>query len=193
MKGKFQYDLCEYLLVVDLPNRINWEVEDIKQEFVAAYGDFKGAASIPYISVLNLILHKSQEKEVLNRLSERLSAMEGFDISLRDFGFFDSGNTVYINVNSGGSLETIHNFLLADLYVKRVLMSPANRNLKPYLTIGRKLTDSQFRNAYHDFKYRQYANFFRVSSLTLLKRKGPLANWSFFAEIPLKVEEGCVV
>lgn len=193
MKGKFQYDLCEYLLVVSPPNWVNWEIEDLKQEFAGYNGEYLGLNAVPHISMLNLILHKSQEEEVVNRLKKRLSAIESFDISLNGFSFFDESNTFYINVEEEGTLMGLHNFLVADLYVKNVLMSPANRNFKPHLTIGRKLSDAQFRNAYHEFKNKQYTNYFRANSLTLLKRKGPVANWSFFAEIPLRVEEGCVV
>jgi len=119
--------------------------------------------------------------------------MDSFDVSLDGFGFSDSGNGFHINVDSVGAIETIHNFLLADLHVKRVLMSPANRSYSPHLPIAKKLSDSQFRNAYHEYRHERYTNFFRVESLTILKRKGPLANWSFFAELPLKEEVGCVV
>ena len=193
MKGKFQYDLCEYLLVVNLPNRIGWDVEDIKRGFAASYGDFTGMEALPYISVLNLILHRSQEEEILRRLKGQLFRIDSFDVLLDGFGFFDVGNSFHIQVDSCGAIESLHNFLLADLHVKRVLMSPANRSFKPHLPIGKKLTDAQFRNAYHEYRHERYTNLFRVDSLTLLKRKGPVANWSFFAELPLKEEVGCVV
>ena len=193
MKGKFQYDLCEYLLVVNLPNRIGWDVEDIKRGFAVSHGDFAGMEALPYISVLNLILHRSQEEEILHRLKKQLFRIDGFDVLLDGFGFFDAGNSFHIQVDSRGAIESLHNFLLADLHVKRVLMSSANRSFKPHLTIGKKLTDTQFRNAYHEYRHQRYTNLFRVDSLTLLKRKGPVANWSFFAELPLKEEVGCVV
>lgn len=193
MKGKFQYDLCEYLLVVNLPNRVSWDVEDIKRGFATSHGDFSGQEAMPYVSVLNLILHRSQEQEVLERLEKQLNRIDSFDVALNGFGFYDTGNAFHINVDSRGAIESVHNFLMADLHVKRVLMSPANRNFNPHLPIAKKLTDTQYRNAYHEFRNQDYTNFFRVDSLALLKRRGPLANWSFFADLPLKEEVGCVV
>ncbi len=193
MKGKFQYDLCEYLLVVNLPNRVSWDVEDIKRGYAASHGNFHGLDAVPYVSVLNLILHRSQEQEIIERLEKQLNRIDSFDVSLNGFGFHDTGNAFHINVDSRGAIETIHNFLMADLHVKRVLMSPANRSFNPHLPLAKKLTDAQFRNAYHEYRNQEYTNFFRVESLTLLKRRGPLANWSFFADLSLKEEIGCVV
>ena len=193
MKGRFQYDLCEYLLVVSPPNWVNWEVEDIKQEFAMFHGEFQGLHTVPHISLLNLILHKSQEENVVNKLLKKLSAIEGFDVVMDGYDFFEESNAFSIKVKESAALLSLHNFLVADLYVKQVMMSPANRNFNPHLAIGRKLSDRQFRNAYHEFRNKEYTNYFRVNSLTLLKRKGPVANWTFFADIPLKVEEGCVV
>ena len=193
MKGKFQYDLCEYLLVVSPPNWVNWEVEDIRQGFAMYHGDFQGSNAVPHIALLNLILHKSQEETVVNKLEKKLSGMEGFDLSLDGFGFFEESNGFCIRVEENSALLSLHNFLVADLYVKQVMMGPANRNFNPHLALGRKLSDQQFRNAYHEFRNKEYTNYFRVNSLTLLKRKGPVANWAFFADIPLKEEEGCVI
>ncbi|MCE7991189.1 MAG: 2'-5' RNA ligase family protein [Roseivirga sp.] len=194
MKGKFQYDLSEYLLVVSPSNRVNWEVEDIKLELAGNYGPYRGVKSKPHISLLNLVLHKTQEQEIVDRLKKKAASLESFDVVLDGFDFFDESNTLYVNIASGAiALTSLHNYLTADIQIKELMVGQVNRSFSPHLTIGRRLTDAQFRNAYHEFKNKSYANYFRVDSISLLKRKGPAADWTYLMEIPLKVEEGCVV
>lgn len=194
MKSKFQYDLSEYLLVVNPSNRVNWEVEDIKLELANSYGPYRGVKSKPHISLLNLVLHKTQEKEIVERLKKKASSLDSFDIVFDGFDFFDESNTLYVNIASGGNaLTSLHNYLTADIHIKELMVGQVNRSFSPHLTVGRRLTDAQFRDAYHEFKNRSYTNYFRVDSISLLKRKGPAADWTYLMEIPLKVEEGCVV
>lgn len=194
MKGKFQYDLSEYLLVVNPSNRVNWEVEDIKLELANGNGPYRGVKSKAHISLLNLVLHKTQEKEIVSRLKKKVASIDSFDVVLDGFDFFDETNTLFVNIASGANaLTSLHNYLTADIHVKELMVGPVNRNFNPHLPIGRRLTDTQFRNAYHEFKNKNYTNYFRVDSVSLLKRKGPASDWTYLMEIPLKVAEGCVV
>jgi 2'-5' RNA ligase len=194
MKGKFQYDLNEYMLVVNPSNRVNWEVEDLKLELASNYGPYRGVKSKAHVGLMNLVLHTSQEREIVSRIKKKAASIDSFDIVLDGFDFFDESNTLFVNMISGANpLISLHNYIMADVHIKELVTGPANRNFTPHLTIGRRLTDTQFRNVYHEFKNRPYTNYFRVDSVSLLKRKGPASDWTYLMEIPLKVAEGCVV
>lgn len=194
MKGKFQYDLNEYMLVVSPSNRVNWEVEDIKLDLANNYGPYRGVKSKAHIPLLNLVLHSSQEREIVDRISKKADSIDTFDIVMDGFDFFDESNTLFVNIASGdGPLVNLHSYLMADIHIKELVTGPVNRSFSPHLTIGRRLTDTQFRNVYHEFKNKSYTNYFRVDSVSLLKRKGPASDWTYLMEIPLKVAEGCVV
>jgi 2'-5' RNA ligase len=194
MSGKLEYDLNQYLLVVNPSNRVNWEIEDLKLEFAKEYGAYRGVKATPYISLLSMSFHTENEREMVDLLSKKASCIDSFDVVLSGFDFFDESNTLLVNMAAGANaLTSLHNYLVADVHIKERVIGTVKRNFTPQLTIGRKLTDNQFRNAYHEFKNKPYANYFRVDAVSLLKRKNLTADWTYLMDIPLKVAEGCVV
>ncbi len=186
MKNGIQENLCDYFVLINPPNWINWEVEDMKYEFATHYGNYPSFNSKPHISLMHFTEHESAEEKVLNSLSERVSNMNSFDISLCGFDFFYANNTFYINVESKGPVKSLHDSLLMEMDLNKVYFQRID-DYTPHITIGRKLTDSQFRNAFHEFNDRSYTNYFRVEYLTILKRKMGETSWQEFKEIPLKV------
>ena len=55
----------------------------------------------------------------------------------------------------------------------------------PSMTISEKLSDSDYRDAFHELSNKNYTNYFRVEYLTVLKRSAKDESWQYFTEIPL--------
>ena len=186
MKNGIQESLCDYFVLINPPNWINWEVEDMKYEFATNYGSYPSEKSRAHISLLHFTEHENAENKVLKALSKMASAMSTFDVSLKGFDFFYTNNTFFIDVESKGPVKSLHDSLLMELDLNKVYFQRIE-DYRPHITVGRKLTDSQFRNAFHEFSNRSYTNYFRVEYLTILKRKAGEHSWQTFKELPQNV------
>ena len=185
MKNIQEEKLYDYFVLINPPNWINWEVEDIKYDFANHYGNYPSQNSKPHISLMHFTEEEKSEKKVLESISKMASNTDTFDISLRGFDFFYTNNTFYIDVESKGPVVSLVNSLLIELDMNKVSFEKLD-DYKPHITVGRKLTDSQFRNAFHEFNNRSYTNYFRVEYLTVLKRGSGDTSWQYLTEIPLK-------
>ncbi len=185
MKNTSEQNLHDYFVLISPPNWINWEVEDMKYDFATNYGNYPSQDTKPHISLMHFTEVEKSEKKVLESISKMASNMSTFDISLRGFDFFYTNNSFYIDVESKGPVKNLHDSLLMELDLNKVSFE-RTKDYTPHMTIGRRLSDSQFRNAFHEFNARSYTNYFRVEYLTVLKRERGHNSWEHLTEIPLK-------
>jgi len=185
MKQSTNHHMHEYFVLINPPNRINWDVEDIEFEFEEHSGKKFNHEIEPHIPLANFIQHHEREEKVIQSLQDVASRLKSFDVSLAGFDFYDKKNRLSIDIKNKRPVEALHDSLLSQLLLSDVPVDKSADAFHPSMTISEKLSDSDYRDAFHELSKKNYTNYFRVEYLTVLKRSTKNESWQYFTEIPL--------
>lgn len=185
MKKSTNHHMHEYFVLINPPNRINWDVEDIEFEFEEHSGKKLNHDIEPHIALANFVQRHEREEKVIQSLQDIASRLNPFDISLAGFDFYDKKNRLSIDIKNKRAVKVLHDSLLSQLPLKDVPVDRSADTFYPSMTISEKLSDSDYRDVYHELSKKNYTNYFRVEYLTVLKRTAKNQSWQYFTEIPL--------
>lgn len=161
----------KYFIAIVIPEPLQTRIEEIKQMLFKNY-NLNGALRSPAHITLHRPFEWKVEKE--NILIEKLRTFrfdEGFNLRLKDFGFFDP-RVIYISI--------LHEQLLFDLqqnlknFAKKELklLNEVNdlRGFHPHVTIAfRDLKKAMFYEVQNEFKEKRFEGKFGYEGFSLLK------------------------
>ena len=185
--------LCEYFIIISPPHLIKKEVKSIKYEFAKKNGVYTGLHSHAHITLMNFPQSEERERELAQSIRKIVSEQPCFCVLLKGFDFFPANNTFFINIKNKKPIEKLYETLRVSLYQNRLSLKNIKKGCTPHLTIGRKLSDDQYINAYKSFSEKPYTAGFNVDSLTLLKRGNSVDRWSHFIEAPFIKKVDCTL
>ena len=177
--------LFEYSIVLNLPGEICWQLEDLKHDFGMRFGEYEDQFKRPLVPIVKTLLHVSDEQKLLNALRRVGTEVQDFDMNLQGFDFFEHSNTCFVDVENKAPAINLHHIVTEQLYQENLISKKALGDYVPHVAIGSQLTDSQYRNAYHKFTRKMFANYFRVNQLTVLTRRIDRYPWSHLTDVPL--------
>ncbi|OEK00836.1 hypothetical protein BFP97_04625 [Roseivirga sp. 4D4] len=178
--------LYYYLIVINPSDHVSKEVRWIKSEFAERYGRYKSLYSLPHITITNFFQSLDRNDRILECIADTVSTIPAFDVSLSGFDFFDSNNTLFIDIEDKTSLVSLYSSLWCELYLNWVPLSFFKSTYIPHLTIGRTLSSRQFIASQNEFYRRSYRNSFKAKSLTVLGKNSLMAKWDCIADFPFK-------
>lgn len=162
----------EYLLLLSPDEKIKHETMEIKKVFNKEYGINNATISRPHITLVNFCQFESMEKSIFETLKAISKHVQPTVIELSGFGQFKE-STIFIDVIENSSI--LNCITLIKSHVRKKLN--LSRRFKPqfsnhlHLTIARKISASQFINAWKVCKDKEYNNSFIADEMLLLKRE----------------------
>lgn len=178
-----------YFLAVIPPEPVYSEAQTLKQLFADEYNSKAALRSPPHVTLhMPFLIKPEKESELLQVLVAEFVKPTPFEIRLDGFGQFKQ-RVIYIKIEPSDQLEALHKSL------QRVMKQNFNifnadykdRGFNPHLTVAfRDLKKQEFKNAWSQFKDRDFSANVLVNSFSLLKHNGK--HWEVFKDFELRKE-----
>lgn len=170
--NNFQHpDLFEYLLIVSPGKEVYEKVMDEKQAFYENYKEIVAIKTKPHITVSNFVATEGLENILLKWIQRATAEQESFNVCLNNYSGFP-GNAVFLRVQDPIPFREL---------IKR--LQPISRQLKnfgcpafqfsqtPHMSIARGLSKDVYDKAISEYARKEFAAFFNVSELVLLRKQ----------------------
>lgn len=157
----------QYLLAIDPPPHIRYEVETLKKNFHRHFDHHQAVASKPYLQLCSFLASGTKEAELAAKVAAVAGKHAPFTISLKNFGSIFN-HTIYIALLQPDDLVNV----MADL--KNGLQLPPKESrfhTKSWLAIARGLDKEKFSKATAVFCEMEYAASFAATNMVLLKKE----------------------
>jgi 2'-5' RNA ligase len=118
---------------------------------------YDGAHSTAHLSLLQY--EDTHNESLLYTLSDRISSIKSFTIRIKNFGFFKSNGTIF--------LEPVNKLDIRELHEKLT-----GGSVYPHITIARNLSPKDFDLAWKALKDVSYSKAFTCNCVTVLKWMG---------------------
>lgn len=167
---------AKYFIAIVLPEPVQGIIEGVKQDLFKHH-NLKGALRSPAHITLHRPFELKEEKE--NLLIDKLNQFRfgtGFDIGLRNFGFFEP-RVIYADVLSNTELKLLHEQLVRFAKKELLLFNEADdlRGFHPHVTVAfRDLKKPLFYELRKRFLNEKLEENFQCKNFSLLKLK---AKW----------------
>jgi hypothetical protein len=176
--------LCGYSVVINTPQWLSEQVENIHYEFIEKDSGRKRKkpviSQIPLVNLLSTDSESSDEK-VLFSIRKVTSMVHCFDLSYTGFSFFDAGEALHINVSDQNMLVSLRSLLECELQPCQLLADTP----KPAFIASSSTAGNEAAAAVH-YRFTDVlsTNNFRVSSLSILKKVAGSEGWQLLKELP---------
>lgn len=170
---------------MELREEIRALKEDLKERFNA-----KHALNSPGHITLQMPFRSSTELEpcLINSLQELAANQDAFTIQLSGFDCF-SPRVIFVKVIDHDPIIPLHAKLISILREKiRLTEKVISQNIHPHITIAtRDLSAAKFKEAWREFKNKEFEASFLSKSLFLLKHDGK--KWDIHREFHFKTQQ----
>lgn len=179
----------DYFLLVNFPKQIADDVTGYKRELYHEVGFYDADNSIPHISLLRFKCVSDFEDKLLRELRSFVGAYGKIPLILKDFNHFDSSRTLYLDISDKDRLLEFHSMLRLSLKLNIKGIRIRKNTFNPHVTIGKNLSQVQFKSAVETFAIKSCKKHFLCNHLTLLRRVYDYRNdkeyWMKVEDIPL--------
>jgi len=190
------YRYADYLLVLSPHPDLKSRIHGIKKELSDAYQIPPGNGGKPHVLLATFTVWEMMEEKILNRLKVAAMGTAPFKVMLKDFGSFPS-HSVYINVTTKVPIqELIKQIRSAQRLMKSVEKDPYFIT-EPYVPLVKKLTPSQYENAWLEYSHRHFTASFIADGMLLLKTRQDEKNYQIvqrleFMNLPVNTRQGAL-
>ena len=171
-----------YFIAIIPPKEVCDEITDLKKDVAARFESKAALRIIPHITLkAPFQLPASDRDSVLDWFQTRVISVSPFVQELKNFGSFKNGRTPVMFVkpvmNDGLhqlQKEVLQNF--ANHFSAQQIMK-SETDFHPHITIGyRDLRRSMFKQAWAEYRLKQYSATFTVTGFHLLQHDGHVWN-----------------
>lgn len=162
----------ELFFIISPPADILRQIANMKRQVRQSIGrPFEAELSIGHIS-----LHKDSGEHVeasLDVIDSRLSAIDPFEIEIKDFNVFFSSKTIFLDIVNKGAVHDVFEGITRLPY-----------DGVPHVTIAKNLAKPDFQKAWSQLTATPYSTKFICDHIKVLRRSK--RRWMHYTEIPLK-------
>ena len=160
----------EYLLVahpgVDLHDKILEEQE----YFSMHYLERTAIKMKPHIELASFQAREEMEPTLIRWMHRIVSQQQAFSIALNNFSGFPP-DTLYLRIPEPQAIQRLAaEFAQLNDFIKTDDCPAIRINTKPYVSVAKRLTESNYLRAMLDFSQRSFYEIFEVKELLLLRR-----------------------
>jgi 2'-5' RNA ligase len=168
----------EYLILISPPAEVRETVKRVKDLFGEKFGVIHPLESVAHISVMNIVMSKTNEEKLKKILKNFCNNQEAFNISLSGYDGFRP-HTIYIKVIEAKLITSLHRRLKEAILPKMNIESwQISTYTSPHLTVARNLTEDIYNKAIGEYRQRKINLSFKADNLTLLWREHKSGNRS---------------
>lgn len=175
--------LCEFLVILPLPNHIQQQVNVFKEEFEVLYGDYNSRHSIPHITICDFLLFEHRTYDTMQFFKKRLQSMYPLGLKITGFNAFDSSKTLFLDIERSEGYNT----LLTEVDITRQMMrlrkNYFQRN-QPMINVAKNLNPDTYHEAKEVFTSRNFSTEFEVDRMEILKFDFITRRYRLFGSIP---------
>lgn len=166
-----EYDMAQYLLVVQPHQALCDEIQRVKKHFADTYDCPSAVAGKPNITLVRFSQYEMLERRILHRLELIARERPSFVAELHDFGSFPT-HTIFLNITT----KTQFVELGRSLRPLQQMMKPDNDHkphfiTEPFITIARKLLPWQYEKGWLELSNTHFSGRFVVNDLLLLRKR----------------------
>ncbi|MDT0645240.1 2'-5' RNA ligase family protein [Zunongwangia sp. F260] len=174
-----------YFIALVPDNELENEIRRLKEEIKEKYNSEK-ALRLPAHITLQIPFKMDGENEgalteALQEIADKANALK---LQLSGFGNF-SGRVIYVNVSNPSPVLQLHKNI-QEVLASTIYMEDREKSLDihPHITIAtRDLSRKEFKNAWPEYKKREFSASFVAENLTLFKHNGK--TWDVLKEFAL--------
>jgi 2'-5' RNA ligase len=179
--------LSEILIVIEPPGEIAEYIALLKKEIYDEFGDYTSRFSKAHITVNDFRVLDDRMNPTLNAIEKHISEISSFIIQLNGFSSFDSGKTLFVNVESSES----YNHLINEFEIVRSEVVKAKKknfyiSTRPHITIANQMNNSAFKELKKRFHPLHFNHEFKVEKLAVLRKNINLGKFDHIRDINLK-------
>jgi 2'-5' RNA ligase len=160
----------KYLIAILPPDPIATEIYKLKEYFRDKYSS-KASLNSPAHITLHMPFEYGKE-ELLSRIHE--IKFQPFNIELKNFNCFEPG-VIFIDVKRNESLISLQREVASFLKAEFNIFNSNYRDqpFHPHITVAfRDLKKPMFRDAWNEFKNKNYTGLFELKHISILKHDG---------------------
>jgi 2'-5' RNA ligase len=175
--------LCEFLVILPVPQHIRQQVNVFKEEFEVLYGDFNSRHSIPHITICDFLLFEHRTYDTMTFFQDRLKSLEPLNLRVNGFDSFNSSKTLYAHVEKS---EPFSNLLTQVDITRQMLRLRKNyfQSNTPHITIAKNLSSNVYQEAKEVFQKRDFYSDFEADRMEILKFDFITRRYRLFGTIP---------
>lgn len=160
--------LCEFLIIIPLPDSIKEKVRQFKAEFGDLFGSFNSQHSIAHITICDFLVFEHRISDVFSLLKSRLESLDPFEVRVFGFDSFQGSNTIHLKVEKSFEFSS----LLSEIdFSRRMLHLRKNyfQSNTPHITIAKNIPSGILDEAKRMFLKRFFEAEFEVDKLQFLR------------------------
>lgn len=160
--------LCEFLIIIPLPNSIKEKVRQFKAEFGDLFGSFNSQHSIAHITICDFLVFEHRTSDVFSLLKSRLRSLDSFEVSVFGFDSFHGSNTIHLKVEKSFEFASLLNEID---FSRKILHLRKNyfQSNTPHITIAKNIPSGILDEAKRMFLNRFFETKFEVDKLQFLR------------------------
>lgn len=176
--------LCEFLIILPLPNEVREQAMVFKEEFEVLFGRYSSRYSIPHITICDFLLFEHRTYDIMTFFKKRLQSLNSFSLKLNGFDSFDNSKTIYMGAEESERFENLQDEV--DV-TRRMLKLRKNyfQSNRPFIPIAKNLPYDMYVEAREVFSKREFNYQFEVTKMQILKFDFITRKYQLFGEIPL--------
>src|SRR6476646_5660227 len=164
-------ELHEYFLVAYIPQEVNTQLKEEKENFSSKYKVTIAKKTLPHITVADFLAKEEMEETIIRYMRRIFSTHTSFWVTLNNYSGFPE-HTVFARVQDHQPFKQLaHMLKVIDQYIKGNGCPPAKFITYPHLTIARRLKQNVYERAMFEYSQKTFYASFNVTELILLKRK----------------------
>jgi DNA polymerase IV len=181
LNGDEEIKVNEYLLLLDLPERVKKEVNALRNELQKECDAVQPPGPGPHITLLHFLLPETEEEKVAQVIAQVAACCDPVEVKLKNFRAVKD-ESIYIEVHCPLIPSLVRAFRTATSL-------PPSRTFfawKPRLTVVRRLNDHTFGKVKAYLKGKTYDASFITGSITLLKHEAAFSQYEVVGEFGMK-------
>lgn len=175
--------LCEFLIILPLPKKIEKQIAVFKEEFEVLYGSYNSRHTIPHITVCDFMLFEHKTLDTMMFFKQRLQSLYPFLLRIDGFDSFKSNRTIALNVEEAQEYAD----LLTHVNITRQMLRLRKnyfQNNRPNIPIAKGLSPQIFEEAKQVFSKRTFTAEFEIKRMDILKFDFITRQYQLFGSIP---------
>jgi 2'-5' RNA ligase len=163
------YELGEYLLVVQPDQEVNAQILEEKKIFENKYEQRQDTKFYPHITIANFLAKEAMEDTLLRWIQNICNLQKSFTITINNYSGFPS--CIYLRVQDAKPFKQLANALkILDGFMQSNDCPPLKLVNRPHITFAAGLSQYSFENAVKEYSQKTFHASFRVDKLVLLQR-----------------------
>lgn len=160
--------LCEFLIIIPLPNSIKRKARQFKSEFGELFGSFNSQHSIAHITLCDFLIFEHRTTDVFSLLKSRLESLYPFSVNITGFNSFTGSNTIHLDIYKSHEFTS----LLSEIDSTRKMLHLRKNYFQsnsPHITIAKNVSSDILEEAKEIFLNREFESEFEVNKLQFLR------------------------